>query len=284
MTTSPDLKKAYTLRRFFVRRLESDSEQQQAVIDDAQQIQRLRKVLRLSAGDQLIAIDGGTIPASFLAEITSIERNQVLLTLLEALPIDQHPDCSPPFITMGAALIKNQRWDWLIQKTTELGVHHIVPIQAARTVVTIDTPKDVLKKQERWQQIAQSAAEQSERVRIPAIDTPVSLQAFCASEAVQNASLKLVLLEREDLVSGNPLADSVPHLQSCLRSTSAAENKISPTESIAFALGPEGGWTPGEVTQLLDSGFQPVSLGHRILRSETAAATFLSAVNYEYQL
>jgi 16S rRNA (uracil1498-N3)-methyltransferase len=158
-------------------------------------------------------------------------------------------------ITLVLAVFKFDRMEWAIEKCTELGVSRIVPVIARRTDSHLATAS--VKRAERWQRIARQAAEQSRRVAPPEIAAPIKL-----AEALNlPATLRIVLAESEDQVL---LRDVVKPL--------AGEN------GIALAVGPEGGWTEGELQSFLQSGWTSVSLGNTILRAETAAIAATAVV------
>jgi 16S rRNA (uracil1498-N3)-methyltransferase len=143
--------------------------------------------------------------------------------------------------------------DWMIQKTTELGVTRILLFNAERSQAPLK-PAQLQKKTEHWRSVAISACEQSGRVRIPDIDfEPVPARAVAATTAVSKLLLDF---------DGAPLASSLRQ----------------PIESVAILLGPEGGLNPVEIDIAKNQGFTPVSLGPRVLRTETAAVAALALV------
>lgn len=250
---------AHRLNRFFITLPEAVTTLPYAsFVDDPASVHHVRNVLRLAAGDHLVAVDGQR-QQSYIAEISELARDKIYINLLSIH--EQTSEGAVPHILMGAALIKGQRWDWMLQKLTELGVQTIVPLETERAVVHIGSAE---KKQERWTAVARSAAEQSEGLFIPRVEIPMSLSIFC--ERVRSATLKVVLLER---------GEKREALRRILRHHAVAR-------SIAIAVGPEGGWSESEVSYLVANGFKPATLGDRILRSETAAITVMSALAYEF--
>jgi len=219
-------------------------------------VHHVRTVLRMKPGHGLVAVDGWAEQA-YLARLEVVERQQLGLTLLTALP---KPTETLPYLTVGAALIKNQRWDWMLQKLTELGTRCIIPVESQRAVVQIGSAAN---KQARWQQVVRNAAEQSEGLYIPTIAEPGNLTAFVAQ--TKGADVKVVLVERGE----NRLPMRLIYRKSVA------------LKSMAVAIGPEGGWSDQEVQLLLANGFQAASFGQRILRSETAAIGVISALIYE---
>ncbi len=228
---------------------------QTQLLNDTDLIHHLKTVMRLRSGAELILVDEPTAQA-FQARVEQVESRSLQVTLLGKL---NPPAQQGPRFVAAVALIKGPRWDWLLQKLTELGIDEIIPLQTQRTVIDV---KDKTTKQSRWHQILKHASEQSERVTIPVIGEPVKVKAF-ASAAADEGTLKLVALERSE------------------SSLSETLNRSSqPYRQIRFAIGPEGGWDEAEIRLLHENGFQSVSLGDKILRSETAAMYLTSVLDY----
>ncbi len=160
-------------------------------------------------------------------------------------------------LTLCQAIPKGDRFEWLIQKTTELGVSEIVPLISARTVVR---PRRAESKIQRWNEIAEHAAAQSENAQPPVIFPPLTLEQFLQSCP---EGLKLLLHERGE---ARPLREILQEY---------------PSNSIILIVGPEGGWTPEETTQILATGFHKTHLGQRILRTETAGLVLAAILQYE---
>jgi 16S rRNA (uracil1498-N3)-methyltransferase len=206
-----------------------------------QQQHYLLRVLRSRDGDKFIAMDG--ISKWWLAQLIG-EQGQILepLEVTTELPVS---------ITLMVALPKGNGCDDIVRCSTELGVTCILPILSDRTLL-----KPSPQKLERWRRIALEAAEQSERAFVPTILEPVAF-----STAINEcASLDRYICEAR----GN-----YPHL-------TTVSNKFS--SEIIIAIGPEGGWTDQELEIAIKSGFQPISLGRRILRAVTAPIVALSLI------
>ncbi len=216
--------------------------QQQHIFLTKEQQHYLGRVLRLREGDRFIAMDGKG--KSWLAQLAG-EQAQVLeiLTVKTELPVS---------ITLMVALPKGNGFDEIVRCCTELGVTCIAPVLSDRTLLH-PSPQ----KLERWRRIAAEAAEQSERSFVPTILEPVTFSTGLSS--VTN-SQKYICVARGDF----------PHLKNCL------EEKRQ--ETIVIATGPEGGWTKQEIENAIALGFQPVSLGRRILRAVTAPVVALSLI------
>lgn len=203
----------------------------------------LGRVLRLRGGDRFIAMDGRG--KWWLAQLEG-EQAQILEQLSPENEL-------PVTVTLMVALPKGNGFDEIVRYCTELGVTCIAPVLSDRTLLN-PSPQ----KLERWRRIATEAAEQSERCFIPTILEPVP---FTTAITASLGSHRYICEGRGDY----------PHLNNLIESD---------TSTITIATGPEGGWTEGEISLAIASGFQPVSLGRRILRAVTAptvAITLISA-------
>ena len=215
--------------------------QNQQIALTSQQHHYLSRVLRLREGDRFIAMDG--MGQWWLAQLGGMEAQ-----ILE--PISMQTEL-PVAITLITALPKNG-FDEVVRSCTELGVSCIVPVMSDRTLLNPSSQK-----LERWRRIAQEAAEQSERQIVPTILDPVP---FPASFSLTQNQPQYICVARGDS----------PHLLNCL------QDKAQNSTEITIAIGPEGGWTPAEIEQAIAAGYQPVSLGRRILRAITAPIVALS--------
>jgi 16S rRNA (uracil1498-N3)-methyltransferase len=204
-------------------------------------------VLRLRAGDDVTLFNGQG--GEFAARISSIQRLKVGVDLLEHRPIERE---SPLHTVLVQGVSSGERMEFTIRKAVELGVAEILPVLAAASVAR---PKGerAAARQGHWQKIAISACEQCGRNRVPLVHPLAEIHALRL-----DAGLKLLL---------SP--------QSRMPFSKAAKS----ADSIALAAGPEAGFDEKEETTLLDAGFLPVSLGPRILRTETAALAALAALN-----
>ncbi|HLY16465.1 MAG TPA: RsmE family RNA methyltransferase [Bryobacteraceae bacterium] len=207
----------------------------------------LARVLRGAPGQQYEITDGQGI---YLAEISTVEKDRVTFRVVEAV---ESPQVSAVRVTLLAALIKFDRFEWLVEKATELGVSAIVPVNAARS------EKGLLeaagKRVERWRRIAHESSQQARRVRLPEIAEPRPLATAIAAVT----GLRYFLDEKP---GAPPLICAIP---------AAAQRRDS--DAAALLTGPEGGWTEAERDATAAAGWAPVSLGPLILRAETAAIT-----------
>ncbi|MBD2019864.1 16S rRNA (uracil(1498)-N(3))-methyltransferase [Leptolyngbya sp. FACHB-36] len=217
----------------------------QILLTDSQR-HYLSRVLRLTAGDHFIALDGQG--QSWLAAL--VQESGLQAEILQAVTAENE---LPSSVTLVAALPKGSGFDDVVRQCTELGVACIAPVISDRTLLQPSSQKF-----DRWRRIAQEAAEQSERQFVPTILDPVPFVEHLRE--LDATALKYFCAERRD----------APHLLDRLQMPSA------PAYSIA--VGPEGGWTQVEVDRAIAAGYEAVSLGPRILRSVTAPLVALSLI------
>jgi len=219
----------------------------------------MTKVLRMGRGDQFILMDAkGT---RFLAEITGIADHEVRVRLLRSLPT---PEPSPIETILGQALLKSRAMDYVVQKTSELGLDRLFPFCSERTVVRLEEDRSA-EKLRHWRKIALNAAKQADRRDLMEVGNPFfSLRQ--ATEHWQNEmALKVILWEQEDSKDLKGLLAANPG-----------------TKRFIGLVGPEGGFAPEEIDLARRAGFIPVSMGKRILRAETAAMILIAIVQYEW--
>jgi 16S rRNA (uracil1498-N3)-methyltransferase len=230
-------------RRFFV-----DSIRHGAAELRGDEARHLTRVLRVEPGQRFEISDNGSV---FLAEIAEARGDRVVFRALE--PIDAAPP--PVRITLCAALIKFDRFEWIVEKATELGVETIQPFEAARTDKGLFEASR--KRGERWERIARESSQQSRRARLPRIPPAVRFREALGVEAACRYFL--------DEAEAPPLLRLLPE-----RRTAG--------ETAALLLGPEGGWTDAEREAAAGAGWQAVSLGPQVLRAETAAVAVLAVL------
>lgn len=223
---------------------------------EAEEHHHLSRVLRKGPGDRVWLMDEQG--SSFEAEVIQVEREETRLLLLDkrTAPAPRHR------VVLAQALLKAKNMDLVIQKATELGVGVIVPIEAARSVIKLGGKEAA--KLERWRKIAREAAKQSRRMDIPFLRPPQPLSAFLGA---RDEPKRLILCES----SGAPLRDVL--------ALGPGQTGAEKPPAVAVLVGPEGGWTNEEVNQAIGGGFEAVSLGGRILRSETAALAVVAAIS-----
>jgi 16S rRNA (uracil1498-N3)-methyltransferase len=214
----------------------------------------LGRVLRARVGQEFELVCGERLR---LGTVVSVAAERVEFALGEAPSAPAAG--SEREIVLLAAIYKFDRLEWAIEKCTELGVTRIVPVIARRTDAHLAAA--AAKRVERWRRIAHEAAQQSRRLAPPRIDDPVKLQAALESPpdcAEPLPATRLLLNENE-------------------RSESLRDALLEASGAVAFAVGPEGGWTAEEVVEFTVAGWRSVMLGSTILRAETAAIAALAA-------
>lgn len=218
------------------------------------QAAHLARVLRAEPGQVFDVLAGGFLRR---AQITSVSEREVVFALGEEL----ETDAALP-VHLLLAIIKFDRYEWGLEKATELGAARITPILARRTEKHLGLAS--AKRVERWRKIVREAAQQSRRSDLPEIDDPVPLK---VALALVNAPHKVLLAETEE---DHTLAAA---LQS--RHDQDGRDAERPRE-LALAIGPEGGWAPEEFALFEAQGWEKVTLGPRVLRAETAAIAGLA--------
>ena len=203
------------------------------------------QVLRLRPGEEIYAVDESG--ARFLAALTEVSKAECTCEIREALP-DNEP---PVRVTLYQGLPKADKLDFVVQKLTELGAARVAPVKMERCVVKLDG-KDAQKRQERLQRIAREAAKQCKRGRAPEVLVPQSWKQL----EPEMRKHDLLLVPWED-AEGYGL--------------SAARGEFPDARDIGIVIGPEGGMSAGEIDALTELGAKPITLGPRILRTETAA-------------
>jgi len=244
------------MRRFFVEEIKRMADS--SCVISGSEARHILKVLRMTSGDQFVLMDRGG--DRYEAEIESVDGSEVLVKIIKPLQSPALPDLE---ITLCQALLKSGAMDYLVEKTSELGVTCIIPFASERTIVKLDGD-GTSNKVRRWREIAVSAAKQSDRIVPAEISPPVRF--IDIVQQWQNADfIKVILWEREESRD----------LKDLLRASAPGAHFIG-------MVGPEGGFSSGEVATAKEAGFIPVSLGKRILRAETAAITLVAIIQYEW--
>ena len=214
---------------------------------------RMGRVLRLRVGDHVLLLDNSG--REYVVKLTDLTA-----TAAEALVLASRQGADEPGVrlVLYQALIKGQRFDWVLEKGTELGVTAFVPVVSGRSLVRTSQPSSA--RLERWHRVIVEAAEQSGRSRLPEISPPIAFEKACASAA----GLRILPWEDETEAS---LSDVL-----------AAEEDV---DAVSLFIGPEGGFPPEEVELARHQGVRTVSLGPRILRAETAAVVAAALVLHE---
>jgi 16S rRNA (uracil1498-N3)-methyltransferase len=242
-------------RRFFVKQFDGDK----AVLR-AESAHHLGHVLRAEMGQSYELSDGETVR---LGRVNRIERDEIEFELTETVS-----DIVPPrlAITLLLSVVKFDRFEWALEKATELGVDEIIPLSAARSEkgLILAAPK----RAERWQRILMEASQQARRLRPPMLhEVETFAERFVPTSGeglARGNNLRIILSERSD---ARPLREIL------------AGHSREATTAATLAIGPEGGWTNEEFAAAEAGGFEEASLGSNILRTETAVMAALASIN-----
>ena len=221
-----------------------------ASVELPEEVVRHLHVLRLQAGDSVTLFDGtgGEYPAA----LGEIGKRHATATLGPHEPREAE---TPYAITLAQGIAGGDKMDWLLEKAIELGVQRVVPLATARSVVRLSGER-AQRRTEHWRALARAACEQCGRNRVPDIDAPTDFNRWIDSS---NAPLRLMLSPR-----GTGGLESLP--------------TAAPAGPVEILIGPEGGLAPDEETAALAAGYLPVSLGSRVLRTETASLAMLAVL------
>lgn len=242
--------------QFFVDKTQIHEEEKLAYIT-GEDVNHICHVLRMRTGEQFYVTDGEST-GKYLCALQSASQEQVVCEILQHMEETSELPCE---ITLYQGLPKADKMEWIIQKAVELGVSRIVPVSMKHCVVKLDDKK-AASKISRWQQIAEAAAKQSKRDVIPKIDQVMTLK-----QALQEAQTFEVSLMPYENAEG-------------MEFTRKQLSNIRPGQRVAIFIGPEGGFDESEVEAALAQGTRPITLGRRILRTETAGLTVLSMLVY----
>jgi len=242
------------LQQFF---LPEGALEKNSVIISGENYKHMVKVLRMQKGDKILLADGSG--KQYEAEIKEIGNENVVAEIVK----EKQANTEPPLkVILLQGLPKKDKMEFIVQKGTELGMYSLIPIESVRTVVKLDSKKAASRKN-RWQKIALEAAKQCRRAVVPQIKEISSLK-----EALTALDVDLILFPWED--------EKTLTLKDALKNI--ASDKI---KSVAVAIGPEGGWAPEEVRLAKEFGAELVSLGPRILRTETAGIAAITMLLYQ---
>jgi len=223
---------------------------------EGSEVRHIRRVLRLKVGDRLILFDGSA--KEYEGIIVEENPSSVVMKVENISSLSKESSLE---ITLAQSLLKGEKMEYLIQKATELGIKKIVPFFSSRSIPLLDKSKK-LRRYHRWEKIAIEACKQCGRITVPKVEP---LQDY--SEMLRMApseALRLILWEKE----GQGLKEALK----------GSEGRTT----IFFVVGPEGGMSDEEVGEAEKAGFIPITLGKRILRSETASLCLLSVLQYEW--
>lgn len=224
-------------------------------------VNHIKNVLRLQQ-DNEIQIGNIQSEENYRCKIQEINNQYIECTIIEKIEIVTEPNVE---IHLFQGLPKADKMESIIQKTTEIGIKEITPVIMARSIVKLED-KTIGKKVERWQKIAEVAAKQSKRDSIPQVNWPINLKNIY--ENLLGYDIVLVAYEKEENTTIKQALKKIIHKQNA---------------KIAIVIGPEGGMEQEEIEQLMEAGGKIVSLGKRILRTETAPIVVTAIIIYEWE-
>jgi 16S rRNA (uracil1498-N3)-methyltransferase len=247
------------MSRFFI---SDENVFEDSIIIKGEDVNHIKNVLRCRMGDMLVLSNGkGT---DFQVRIDNLQQGKII-TKIEN--ISKSKTESPLDIILFQGIPKGDKMDFIIQKSVELGVKRIVPVITKRTVLRFNNEKDKVKKTSRWQKIALEAAKQCNRSVIPKVDIPVNFK-----DAIKLSSefdFTLIPYEKEKYLT----------LRTFISNVKTGGIKI---KAAGLIIGPEGGFSEDEVDEAVNHGASSVTLGPRILRTETAGLAVLAILMYEF--
>ena len=228
------------------------------VIIRGQDVKHITRSLRLNSGDKITVADGRE--NKYLVELTALKEKFVEGEIKEKLDADAESELN---ITLIQGLPKSKKMDLIVRKCTELGIDRVIPMETDHTVVKLNEKK-AKKRRARWQKIAKSAAKQSKRTKIPELGNVIDFAAAIDLAADYDLALMPWVAEKEQ-----GLKDLIKN------------DKNEGRDDIVIFIGPEGGFSPHEAAQAQEKGIEPVVLGPRTLRTETAGLATLTMLLYE---
>ena len=248
------------MRKFFV---ENENIVEEKIFITGQDVNHIRNVLRLDALEKILVCDKSNF-RNYICEIIEIKQDEIECKIIEEVKGEAEGNVE---LHIFQGLPKADKMELIIQKGTELGISSYIPVKLSRCIVKLDG-KDEVKKIDRWNKISEVAAKQSGRDRVPLVHNLKTIKEV--SQMIDEYDLFLVAYEEE---KENTLKNELINLK----------NKMS-SYKIAVLVGPEGGLTYDEVNYLKDMGAKVITLGNRILRTETVAMYIASTVMYELEM
>lgn len=230
-----------------------------------QDVNHIRKVLRAQI-DEKINICNSETGENFFCQISKIQEEKIECRIINKIEENVESNIQ---VTIFQGLPKSDKMEYIIQKSVELGVNNIIPVQMSRCVVKLDE-KDKIKKVSRWQKISEVAAKQCGRDLIPKIENIINISKVC--DLIENYDIILVAYENE---RKNTLKENLKKIKETL----SKEQRLK----IGVVIGPEGGLELKEVTEMQEKGAKVITLGKRILRTETVSLNVLSIIMYELE-
>lgn len=222
-------------------------------------VNHIKNVLRMKPGEQVLVSNG--IDQDYRCEIAAITPEAVTARILS---VDEEGTELPAKLYLFQGLPKSDKMELIVQKAVELGVYQVIPVMTKRAVVKLDAKKEEARVK-RWNAIAESAAKQSKRIMIPEVTGVMTFQE--AVEVAKNLDVSLIPFEHAKGMEG----------------TRRELERIKPGMSVGILIGPEGGFEDSEIEAASAADIRPVTLGKRILRTETAGLAILSVLMFQLE-
>ncbi|MFS8130651.1 MAG: RsmE family RNA methyltransferase [Candidatus Dojkabacteria bacterium] len=248
------------LNRFFTKR--ENLTMGSSILLEEEDTNHLKKVLRLGKGDQIIIFNG---EKEYLAELTLVSKEAVMADIKKLLREEDFSGEDRVEVTLIQALLRSGKFDFVVEKSTEIGVDYIVPLEAEYSQMKADSAE---KKLERWNKLALAASKQSERIRIPEITAPIKF-----------SEISKIVDEFDKVYLFTIARDSIKDISDIKPLSLDIDKKA---KHVAVIIGPEGGFSPAEHKMAKEFNFEFVSIGRTILRAETASIVALGVVNFLY--
>ncbi len=244
--------------KFFVRDDQINDNKVDIVGED---VNHISNVLRMKVGDEFQVCNSDTTE-NYNVEIKSFEKEKIICSIINKMKSEAESDIN---LKIFQGIPKSDKMELIIQKSTELGIKELIPVDMERCVSKI-SGKDEKKKIDRWQKISEVAAKQSGRDMIPKIHNVIKINDIV--KVISDFDMMIVPYEKAE---GDSFKDAIEEIKEYDKSNI----------NIGIVIGPEGGFEPSEIEQLKEAGAKIVTLGKRILRTETVALAMSSVIMYE---
>lgn len=244
------------MHHFFV---SPDKVEEQKITITGQDVNHIKNVLRMKTGEEILISDGQG--QDYLCRISSVEDEQIIAEITDK---EYEGTELKTRLYLFQALPKSDKMEFIIQKAVELGAYAVIPVKTSRCVVKLDEKK-AQSKGKRWNAIAESAAKQSRRSVIPEVLSPMDFKEALAYAGDFDRNL-IPYENYKDMEKTVQILEDIENM-----------------EKIGIFIGPEGGFEPEEIQQAIDAGVFPITLGRRILRTETAGMSILSVLMFRLE-
>lgn len=251
--------------KFFIKQNQIENNQIKIIGND---VNHIKNVLRAKVGEE-IEICNSDLQENYICKIKTIEKEKINLEIIEKISSISESNIK---VTIFQGIPKADKMELIIQKSVELGVYDITPVEMKRCVVKLQE-KDKIKKVERWQKISEVAAKQSGRDYIPKVNNCIRLKEILNQRSEYDEIILAYEKEKE-----NTLKQEISQIKQKFNSKLKAEEL-----KIGIIIGPEGGIDEEEEKMLRENGIRVITLGNRILRTETVALNMLSIIMYELE-